>query len=131
MFTSDTLDIYKLPISMLPQPLKHSSGERRCCQEGTLSTTSEVPTLVDDTETICTMKPQPADDVPFISNGHEPDVNNILSMVSDESTLVENSRIIKILLKNQPFILYNDPSDTQDIVLVRSTQFRRFLEQEE
>lgn len=90
-----------------------------------------MPTLVDDTETICTMKPQPADDVPFISNGHEPDVNNILSMVSDESTLVENSRIIKILLKNQPFILYNDPSDTQDIVLVRSTQFRRFLEQEE
>ncbi|EGE03444.1 hypothetical protein TEQG_02480 [Trichophyton equinum CBS 127.97] len=67
---------------------------------------------------------------PFPSGYNESD-NDILSTASDESTLVENTEAIKILLENQPFVLYDDPSGTQDTVLVKSAQFRHFLAEEE
>ncbi|KAF3484305.1 uncharacterized protein GIQ15_03629 [Arthroderma uncinatum] len=65
IFTIDTLDTYKLLVSMLPllRPPKYFSSDRhRCDQEDTLSTTSEASTLVDNTETIQTL----LTDQPFV-----------------------------------------------------------------
>ncbi|KAM5455683.1 hypothetical protein MaudCBS49596_001584 [Microsporum audouinii] len=85
IFTSDTLDTYKLLVSMLPRPPKYLSSDRhRYDEEDTLST---APTLVDDTETIRT------------------------------------------LMADQPFVLYEDPSDPHDTVVIRSAPFRKFLEE--
>lgn len=65
-----------------------------------------------------TMWTESPDHIPLPSDRHESDIEAISSAGSDDSTIINNTKVIQILLESQPFILYDDPSATQDIVVI-------------
>lgn len=49
--------------------------------------------------------------------------------MSETPTLVDDTVHLRTLLANQPFDLYDDPSDPQDIAVIRSASFQTFIEE--
>ncbi|GBF61958.1 hypothetical protein TMEN_4479 [Trichophyton mentagrophytes] len=93
---------------------------------------SPTPIFTSDTlhtyKLLVSMRPQPPN-VLSASDHHRCDQDDTLSTASETPTLVGDTVHIRMLLAYQPFDFYDDPSDPQDIAVIRSTSFRNFLEE--